>query len=79
MEDGDLALTGRAFAVNPNPLGILCDGTKPEEKDALKDTKKSEEDLEGEVVVGLQIQHPNPPVPQRAWGQGWHQTAQRRV
>ena len=48
LEDGDLALTGKAFAVNPNPLGILSDGTlvnKPEEKDAVKDTKKDEEVL----------------------------------
>lgn len=40
LEDGDLALTGKAFAINPNPLGIWSDGTlvnKPGETDAVKD------------------------------------------
>ena len=49
LKDGDLALTGKAFAVNPNPLGILSDGTlvdKPEEKAAIKDTKKNREVLQ---------------------------------
>ena len=27
LEEGDLALTGKAFAVNPNPTGYLSDGT----------------------------------------------------
>ena len=42
LKDGDLALTGRAFAVNPDPLGINSHGipvNKPEEKDAVKDTQ----------------------------------------
>ena len=48
LEDGDLALTGKAFAINPNPLGINSYGipvNKPEERDAVKDTKKDEEIL----------------------------------
>merc|ERR1711888_291913 len=42
LEDGDLALTGKAFSVNPNPLGLWGDGTpvnKREETDAVKDTQ----------------------------------------
>ena len=46
LKDGDAALTGKAFSVNPNPTGILSDGTvidKPEENAAVKDTKKNGE------------------------------------
>ena len=42
LEDGDPALTGRAFAVNPDPLGFWGDGTpvnKQEETEAVKDTQ----------------------------------------
>jgi hypothetical protein len=28
LTDDDAALTGRAFAVNPDPIGLLSDGTK---------------------------------------------------
>ena len=48
LKTGDQVLTGKAFAVNPNPTGWKSDGTFdatiagiPEDKDATKDTKKS--------------------------------------
>ena len=28
LTDDDAALTGRAFAVNPDPIGLMSDGTK---------------------------------------------------
>jgi hypothetical protein len=28
LTDDDNALTGRAFAVNPDPIGLMSDGTK---------------------------------------------------
>jgi hypothetical protein len=28
LTDNDAALTGRAFAVNPDPIGLMSDGTK---------------------------------------------------
>ena len=48
LKTGDKSLTGKAFAVNPNPTGWKSDGTFddtiagiPEDKDATKDKKKS--------------------------------------
>ena len=41
LEDGDLALTGRAFAINPFPSGIRSDGTIYDETLVNKFKKKN--------------------------------------
>jgi len=69
-----LALTGRAFAVNPDPLGINSHGIpvdKPEEKDAQNERV---DDVDIEMPPDQPIQEVNePPSPSLA------QTRPRRI
>jgi hypothetical protein len=56
LTDDDAALTGRAFAVNPDPIGLMSDGTKdpniPEAEDTIDDKSKPVNPSANAAVAG---------------------------
>ena len=56
MTDDDVALTGRAFAVNPDPIGLMSDGTKdpniPEADATIDDKSKPVNPSANAAVAG---------------------------
>jgi hypothetical protein len=60
LTDDDEALTGRAFAVNPDPIGLMSDGTKDPnipEADATSDDKPKHVKLSANAAVASKTRY----------------------